>query len=216
MGGEDHGAAIGLDQLLVGRQRVDRRLVDREADEGIARELQRDLIPRAQGDGAEPGRDYAFVDHLRREQCDVSPVRRPDRPPVDDRSRAATVAERVATGEEIGIREAERRGHDPAHVDLGALTEEHAVRVQHEHLAVGGQPAQDDRGVLPEDPVQRDGARVGLTKNDRFGGADAEALPVDGKARARLLDRERVAGLADDAAAGADLRAGRQGVPRKR
>ncbi len=153
MGGENHGAAVGLDQLLVDRQRVDCRFVHREADEGIARERERDLVSRAEDDRAEPCRDHAFVDDSRREQRDVAPVRRPDRPPVDDRSRATAVAERVATREEIGIRQAERRGHDPAHVDLGALTEEHAVGVQHEHLAVGGQPAQDDRGVLPEDPI---------------------------------------------------------------
>ncbi len=213
---ENDGAAVGLDQLPVRDQCSDRRLINREADQAVARERECDLITGTERNRAEPRGDRTFVRHLRRDECDVPALRRADRPPIDHGASTAGVAERVAAGEKIGVRQTERRGDDPAHVHLCAGTEEHAVRVQHEHLPVGGKAAQDGRWILAEDAIQCDRARVGLAKDHRFRSADTEALPVDGKARARLMDRERVTGVADDAAAGADLGTSGQGMPRKR
>ncbi len=143
-GRQNHGSAVGLDQLLVGGQRVERRLVHGEADQRVAGKAKRDLTAGPERHRAESCGDHTFVCDLLPEQGDVAPVGRADRATVDDGRRATSRGEGVAAGREVRIGQAERGGDDAADLDPGAVPEEHAVRIQHEHLAVGGEAAEDE------------------------------------------------------------------------
>ncbi len=72
--GENHRAAIGLHHVAVLDERFEGRLVDRQAHQPVAREVQRHFVPRGERDRSEARGDQAFVAHFRRKQRDVSAI----------------------------------------------------------------------------------------------------------------------------------------------
>ena len=57
-------AAIGLDQPTVAHQRAHGALVDRDVEQAIAGQVQRDGLPRGQRHRAQPCADHALIGHL--------------------------------------------------------------------------------------------------------------------------------------------------------
>ncbi len=107
-------------------------------------------------------------------------------------------------GEEVFVAQVEGGGDKPGDIDAGALADQDAGRVDEEDFAVGGQGAQQLRGVGADDAVEH-GAGGGLL--DEAGGfvrVDAETLPVDDRIRA-VGDGEGVADLVDRSRAVDDL-----------
>ena len=90
---------------------------------------------------------------------------------------------------QAGVVDVQSRGDQAADVDLRALAEQDAVRVDQIHLAVGVQMAEDLRAVGVGDAVDRYRAgRIGLLEVDRFVRGDVEALPVGRQVLAGLVD----------------------------
>jgi len=114
----------------------------------------------------------------------------------------------VVAGEKVGIAEVKGGGDQAADVDLRTGSEQDAVGVDHENLAVGAEAAQYLAGVLAEHAVERDGGCAGLVEAHRFVGRNAEALPVDGEILAALVDGGVDTGLRYRPGARADLSAG--------
>ena len=209
LGGHQHAAAFGLDQLAVVGQRHDGAALDGEAEQAAAFELQRHLVACGKCHHAEPCADDALVAHLGAEQGDIAAVGRREAAAVDDRSGAVAGEPRAAHHESL-VRQTERRRHQPADVDLRGAAEQHAVRIEQEHLPVGAEPAHDLRGVLADDAVQRDRAGAGLAEGHRGVAADVEALPFDDRAVAGLLDGQVRSRRLQAGLAGGDLAAARQ------
>ncbi len=100
----------------------------------------------------------------------------------------------------------------PPDIDLRAGREHHARRVDQEDLAVGAQRAEDGRGTVADDAVQRNGRGAGLHELHGLAGADVEALPVEHGLVAGLVDHHGVGRRGADAGlAGHHLRAFGQG-----
>ena len=139
--GQDNAAAVGMDQVLVFNQRIQRRLIHHEADQAIAGKIERDLVARGERGGAQACGDDAFVAHFRGEQGDIAACSGLERALVDDRGGEAVFAEGVTAGEKIGIGEIKCGGDQAAHIHLRTVAEKHAIRIDEEHLAVGAEPA---------------------------------------------------------------------------
>lgn len=167
---------------------------------------QRDLLTGSEHHRAQPGADDALVAHLRRQECDEPCFLRGQLTLVGDDSSA--FGELVVAGQKVGIGDLHRTGHQPAHVNAGARTKDHAIVVQNEHLAVGGQLALDLRGIRGIDAVKDRRLAVGLGNVDRGLVADIKALPVDDRLLAALRDLHVGARLSNRHLASCDLCAG--------
>ncbi len=97
------------------------------------------------------------------------------------------------TGEEIGIAEVQRGSHQSADIDLCALAEQDAVRVEQPHLAVGVELAEYPAGISAQHAVERDGGSVGLDEINALVRADVEALPVHSEILRGLAHRHGAA-----------------------
>ena len=207
--GHNDTAAVGLDEFLVLGQRVQRGLIHCQADQAVAGEVERDLVAGGKRRGTQTSGDDAFVAHFRGEQGNVSAIRCPERALVDDRTCRAAVGEGVTAGEEVRVRDIQRRGDQAADVHLCGLAEEHAARVDQEHLPVGGEPALNVRSPgRGNDAVERDRACAGLREVHQSTGADVETGPVEDRTLARLIHAHAAAGLRDGCGTGSDLPAG--------
>ncbi len=188
LGGEHHLAAVGLDHPAVLHQRLDRALVDRDVQQAVAGHVEGDGRAGGHDDCAEVGRDQALVADRAAQQGDVAAIGL-DRALVLDRALAGA-GEAVAAGHEVGVADVEGRGHQAADVHLGVGSEQDAVRIDQEDLAVGGEVPEDAGGVRSGDAIKGHGAAVGLGEADCLPLGDAEALPVDHRILARLGDRQ--------------------------
>ena len=196
VGGQEDAPAVGLDQALVGDQRVEGALVDGKAGQSGIIDFQSDLVGGRQADVAFLRRDAAFIDHLGADQHHVTAGGGIDLAPVDDAA-AARAGQAETPGGKVVVRHVAGRGEDAGRADLGPGCEQHAVRIDDEDLAIGVQRAQDLRRILPQHAVQRDGGRRRLDELDAGGAADIETLPVDRRLAAGLADRQGIAALTD-------------------
>ena len=180
----------------------------------VAGEVDVDGLAGGQGDAALGRLDAALVPDHRGDQGDAAAGRGGDPPLVDDA--AAVALELELAGQEVGVAEVQRGGHQTADIDLGALGEEHAGRVDQDDLSVGGEASEDLGRTFAGNPVQGGTGAARLHEVDAGVAADVEALPVGDHALGVLVDRHAGAGLADAALAGGDLAArgqgGRRGV----
>ena len=103
LGGHDHLAAVRLErgQLFVFRQGAQGRLVDRQADQGVAVEIKGDLIAGPQGHSAPVGNNDPFIGYLRAEQGDIAAVGGPDASLVNHT--AAIPTEGIVAGQKIAV-----------------------------------------------------------------------------------------------------------------
>ena len=225
---ELHHAAVGVDAALLVHargqrpalrvgQRGQRLGVDDQVDEAVAVQVQHEGITAGQGHGAQPRLDDAPVGHRAADQRRQAAFGHRDAAFVDDRrTRPAGLREIQPPGHEVGVAHVGGGGDEPADVDLRAAPEEDAVGVDQQHLAIGRDAAEDGRGIRTDDAVEHHRRRAGLLEAHRLVGADAEALPVDRGAGARLLHGGRRALDLDAGLPGADLAALRAGESRHR
>ena len=212
LGGQHHQTAIGVDGLFVLHQCIQCALVDGDAHQRVAIEVQADLVACRQDGGAQAGANDAFVLHLIAQQRHVAAVCGVDGAQVDDAGLAAVSSEGVAPRHEVGIADVQGRGHQTADVDAGSAGEQHAVGVEQKHLAIGVHGTGNHRLFSADHAVKDHRRGIGLLEVDRGVAADREALPVDGGLLRRLLHGQCVGGAADAGCAGADLPAAWQDI----
>jgi hypothetical protein len=137
-------------------------------------------------------------------------------PCIDDpRIRVPGLVEPHLAGHEIGVADVGGRRDQAVDVDLRALREHDAARVDDHQTAIGAQRAGDRRGIGRVDAVQGPGAAGRLVELGALADRDVEALPIDDGAVGRLhdidLDRARIR---NRRAAAGDLAALRVGAGR--
>ena len=112
-----------------------------------------------------------------------------------------------------------RRSDEGAYIHAGIPAEQHAVRIDDVHAAIGRELAIDDGSGIARHAVQRDGTSIRLLELDFFTILDVKAFPVDGQTIGLLVNSHRLVVRARDVAfAGADRTVLRHGVsnPAKR
>ena len=103
-------------------------------------------------------------------------------------------------------------GHQAPYVDGGVFTDNHAVGVHQEHVAIGKKAAVNDGLLIAGDPVQGQGVFSGLLETDGFVLSYAEAGPVHGQASRILANGHFLPVLGDGAGTGTDDSAFRHGI----
>ena len=198
--------AIGHDGPAVLDQGIDDALFHLQLDR--ATQIQGELAASADEDIACRRRELAVVGDLGCDQRNAAALGGGYAALVDDGIAAGTL-EQVVTGQEIFGAHMERGRHKPAHIHLCARAEQHAVRVDKEHLAVGFERTLDDGNIRAQHPIQ--GYRAGrrLNEADAIALTDGEALPVNGHLAGGLVDSHDRTVLDDGAAAGHDTSARR-------
>ena len=202
--GELNYAAIGLERSLVLDQRIERLaglnvpdgagdlVADIQCQKLVAIEVEGEAVGSGQTDLAETGADGAGVAHARRHQGGEAAGGRRDVAGIDDRGIGlARLAEDVAAGHEVVVLDVVRGRHQPADIDHRMRSEQDAIRVDEEDVAVGLEGAVDLRGSeAAGDPVERDRTGARLDEPGCLASADIEALPVDDGLVGRLVDGE--------------------------
>ncbi|MNU76741.1 hypothetical protein D3C71_663000 [compost metagenome] len=206
---QHHQAAIGMHGIAIGHQRGQRRLVDGHTDQRAAVESQADLVAGRQRHRAQPGADHALIAHLRSQKRDVPAIVGVQAAQIGNG--AALAAEAGLAGQEIGIAEIERTGHQARRIDPGALAEQHAVGIQDEHLAIRFERAVDHGAFIALDPVERDGGGIRLDEIDLGILADRKTIPLDGRLARGLGHGHRRTALSDVRLAGRHHGAAGQG-----
>ena len=140
MGGEDDLPAIGLQQTAILHECFQRALVDGDVEQPVAGDVERYPLARRKRDGTQIGANDAAVIDPGAEQGNIAAICG-DSALVEDRSAAA--GKGVMPGHEIRIGKVEGRCDEPADIDVGALAEDDAVRIDQEHLAVRGERTED-------------------------------------------------------------------------
>ena len=211
-GAEQHGAAVCFDVAAVADLGAQRGGVDRHVDEAARCEREGDAVAGGERYAAAFGGDAAGVVDLRREEGDVATFGGADVAVVTDGAGCAVAGEGAATGEEVGVGQAERGGDEAAYIDRGAGREIDAGRVDQVELAIGVETAEQLAGVAADDAAEQHRIAPGLSDVDGFAGCTAEAGPVHDGALAALVDVEHRRGRpADRHRAGHHLFAGGQG-----
>ncbi|KAF1855028.1 hypothetical protein Lal_00008405, partial [Lupinus albus] len=211
IGGEQHLAAVGADQLVILHQRIRCGAVHLDVEQAVAGKVQGHGIAGRQGHAALLGDDHPLVADGAPQQRHRAAIGCGEGALVDHGRRRAVALEAVVAAFEILWVDVEGRGHQAADLDLGTAAEQHAIGVDQEDPAVGIQLAHDLRAVAAHHAVEGDGIAAGLVEGHPLAGADVEALPVDRQLVAGLVDDHLLgAGLADGATAGNHLAAGRQ------
>ena len=158
-------------------------------------------------------RDDAAVFHVRRDQEDLPAAAGIDRSLVDHGTGRVARIEIHLAGQEILVRQGQARRHQAGHVHARVAAEQHAVRIDQEHLAVRLQRAEDLAGVLPRNAVQYAAVGILLDKARDLARIDREALPVD-DGIGRIGNRKQIALLVERGLAMHHLRQRRVGVGR--
>ncbi len=203
---QQHRAAVSADRAALFDQRVQRRFFD--FDLHRAAQIQPHTAAGAHQHGAVIGRDRAHVLDARRDQRDEAAVSC-QRTAIDD-SGCAVALEHEAAVREILIADPQRRSDQTADIDHRRFTEQHTVRIDQEHAAVGRERTLNRRHVGAEHTVQRNRGFRGLQELNARVFADRELFPVDRQAIAVLGNGHRILRRVYAAAADRHLTAGRQ------
>ena len=209
-GGEDDLPAVGADQAAVFCEGIECAFGDFKLDEFAAGEGQLRLAACAHDDAAQMRVHAAGVDGLVADQGEVATVLCIQGALVDNAAIAASgvrrVAEHILAVEEVAVGDVEGGRDQATYVYLRTRPEQHAVGVDQEHLAGGGEVAEDFGAAVAEHAVERNAVVGGLLEMDAVAAADVEALPVDRDLVGGLVDQHRGGGgAADSGGAGADL-----------
>ena len=152
-------------------------------------QLQRDPFTGSQHRLPARGTNGAAVADFIRRQHDVATRCRGQITLTDNLRSGLTLAtERVATVHEIIVFNVARGGHKTSRVHARALTKQHTVRVNQEHLTVCLQVTHDFRSTASSHPVQCHCTAVRLVKLHRVTLANIKTLPVHYQVLAVLMD----------------------------
>ena len=152
----------------------------------IAVEIHREGVGAAQNHMAGIGLNNSVVDHLGRRQHHRAAAGCLDRAVVDDR--VAPAAEVVAAFVEILVGQVRGCGQQSTDIDAGIGAEQHTIGIEQPDLAIGADRAVNGGEIGAGDPVEGDGAGIGLVELDRGARAYREILPVDDGLGRRLVD----------------------------
>ena len=201
LGGNEDAPTRREHRLAILHEGRDLRRRDEELRERARRiKIQGDDLTRRKRHCAGFGDNQTGVADLRREQGDIPTELRANLTFVDDGAHGAGTRERESTRQEILVGERMRGHHERTDVDARGRPKEHAVRVQEQDRAVGGELTKDRAGVAPEHAIEGRRTRRRLTELHRCFAPDIKRIPVDDRA---------VALLRDDHFAGRRLRNGR-------
>ena len=199
LGRQNDQPARCLHRLFVLHQH--RNVGGRDADVGqrvVTVKLQLKRFACCQRHRAQLRHDDAVVAHLRCQQGDIAAqVVGGELALIDDAAGSAIAGKGVATGHEVGIADAVRGSHQPAHINTGTWREVDAAGVGQKDLAGCVDLAEDLARVAVEHTVQGDTADTWLVEVDLRLGADVERGPVNGRAVGALVDVERGSILVD-------------------
>src|SRR5690606_32797527 len=179
--GHHYAAALGIEFAAVGDagEFGDGFFVDGEVDQAVALHVEGDFGAGSERHGAEPRLDHAAVGRVIAGEHHVAVVAGANQAFIDDRGagrRAGVAAEDVAAGEEIVVADVQRRGDQSADIEARGRAEENALRVDQEHAAVGGEAAEDRRGVAADHAVEHHRAAARLLELHAVALADRGAL----------------------------------------
>ena len=116
---EQHLAAVGRERAGIGDAGVGGGRIDRQGQQAVAGEVERHAVARTERDRAQPGRDQAFIAHLRAHQRGKAAG--VDGAQVGHRPRAAVVLEDIPTVQKIGVREVQARADKPGGINARAV-----------------------------------------------------------------------------------------------
>ena len=201
------GIGRHCNDLAVGRE--DRAARDREREEVVSVEIKRRHADSADRDLTGRRHDAAAAGDASAEKADISAGAGDDRTGVGNLTlrtgKPALASEEIGIGDiKCGRDEAARDGDD------ARLRDGDPVRVDQKHAAVGRDGTGNGRGCGTRHAVERGAVGIGLVEHHLARGADIEALPVDHRARAGLVDRQHVARCRDRSIAGDDTAADRK------
>ena len=214
-GGQLDAAPVGAELAAIAHQRFERLaglhvlhgacdlVVDRERDQPVAVEIEREGIAGRQAHGAERRRDGAGIAHARRHQGREAARGGGDVSQIDDGGvRQARNVEVVLARHEVFIADVVGGGEEAGRVDARMGPEQNAVAIDDEDAAVGRQGAVEERRPLPADhAVERGRGAVGLIEGGGLAAADIEGLPIDDGVLAGLVDGDCGGALALDGGA---------------
>ena len=182
--------AIRLNQLLIFSQRVNCTLIDTVGHQRTVIHVQRDLIACRQQSCALISDDYSLITYFRCQQRYITTRRDIDRTLIHHRTLRlpGRTAKRELARHQIRIRQIQGRSNQTTHIHLRTRTEQHTVRIQHEHITVCAQATQDHTRILTGHAIERDRAGVRLIEAHCLIGGNTEILPVDGQILTRLRD----------------------------
>ena len=201
---QQHMPTLRRDGAGVGGKPAARDLArDVEAQQPIAREVDRHRLRPRDGDAAHPRADRAAIRGDRPNECGQALVAERDGAVVlHPRAGARGAVEGHAAGHEGLVRGVGGGGDQPRHIHLRALVENDAGRIDDRDPAIGGQPPGDGGRIGAGHALQRPGGGVGLADIHMMVRADVEAAPFDHRALAGLLDLGALRRLGDAGLAG--------------
>ena len=139
--GEQNRAARGADGAPICDLGVERALIDADPDQAVGHKIHRRRIGRHQCRRATGCVYRPVVHNLGRNQSNVTLRQRAQRSGVGDGPVSPIAAQQVAARHEVVCRHRQRRGKQASDIDLRARSEEDAIGIDEEHLAVGREPA---------------------------------------------------------------------------
>ena len=208
-----HADAPALGNDLAHVDGAVRRGRQHHAQVGVAGVGQLHAVAGGQQHVAVRRRDDAAVFHVRCDQQYLPAAAGIDRTLVDHAAGHVARMEVHLAGQEILVRQRQARRHQARHVDARIAPEQHAVRIDQEHLAVRLQRTEDLARVLPGNAVQYAAIGILLDKARDLARIDREALPVD-DGIGRIGNRKQIALLVERGLAMHHLRQRRVGVGR--
>jgi hypothetical protein len=204
-------ATICLNQTTILHQGANSALVNNHVHQPVVGHIQRNGIATGQSNRPKLRDDHAGIGHIRAEQGYKAPLASGEHALVHNRL-IARAYKGVFTSLEIGVGDSLRRCNQAAHIDLGAFAKQNTVRIDHEHTAIGRQPAQNSGCPTANDAVQCHRFCRRLLEGYGLIGADIEALPVNNRALASLADGDHALARRDARRACSDAATGRQGI----
>ena len=199
-----HPAAANLNNAANPDQRLHHRWPQLHPHQRPLGEGQHRRLARGQDHSPQPRLHQAVAGQAPPQKSRIPALGSPDGAMIDHLTEPAVALEGHGSGQEIAIPDVQGRGHQTADIHGRPLAEHDAVGVDQHHLAVGRQPAADQRGVGGCDPVQDHGRGIGLKKGYRPLGPDIEALPLKDRLGAGLGNGHGAAGFGDQSLTGGD------------
>ncbi len=112
-------------------------------------------------------------------------------PKVDDSALlAARGKSKIATCEEIRIRQIVSGADESAGLDHSAFTNQNSVLIEKIHLAIRPKVAVNGGEITSRNPIQHSRRRGELIKSSRLAARDGEILPVNNRPLAKLINRD--------------------------